>query len=182
MNTEQQGGVVDFHEFSIWRYEHDSVDIQMSRDAYHFDPRAAYDEASVIARSLGEELNQTEEVLAFRLYENGLCSASYRGETNNTIIGWRRFKWMRERVAASSYKAVMNQPPPPEPLLVCLWAVEYAVSCHVRLWRIATGKPVLDPQYQESAGDQEQDQPASAPAPAAAPLGDNVVAFRPRAN
>ncbi len=162
---QQRGKITDYHQYEIWRYENDSVDIHTERDEFDIEPQVAYEEACVVARSLGEVLHDAEEVACLRLYDDGLCTTSYREEAG-FMSGWKRFVWLRERVTAASYAALLPARQPPGWLLTGLWAVEYAWSR-------------LDRRAPEAHVEEDEQAPAEQPVPAAE-YPPNVVPLRPR--
>lgn len=157
--------IVDSHDFRISRYEDDSVDISCGRDSVDVDYHTAFMEASVICRSMAEELHQTEEVCSIRLYESGMVSTYYR-TSPGVMRGWAQFRWLKERLHEAGYNGLLGLPVPPRWVVYGCWILEY-LAC--RIASLLGGRSPHEGSV--SAEPPEEDN---------TPLPENVVRLRPR--
>lgn len=161
--------LIDQHEFTLWRYDDDSVDIQCYRTDDDTIEELAYLEACVLARSLGEEINQAEEVFCIRAYQTGGASTQWRDQYGS-LDDWKGFKWLKRSLHQASYGSLVELQEPPGFLLRLFWAVEFGLA------KLAT-------RWAKSKAEQKSC-PVEEPEPAAAPvhkeLPDNVLLFRPK--
>jgi hypothetical protein len=158
-----QGRIVDHHEFNIWRYENDAVDITCNRTDCDVDRRTAQQEAIVLARSLSEEVLECEELFSIRVYDSGLAVTNWRGD-DGFVLGWQRFKWTRERMTGASYAGLMGLPCPPAWVLWLAWGLEYCAALCTAHWGVLTGRLTRKPPA-----------PAESPVEMLQPLPENVV-------
>lgn len=159
--------LVDTHHFTIWRFEDDSVDINCVREDCAVDYHNAYMEASVLTRSLGEEMHGTDEMFSLHVYQNGLVSSHTRHELG-FVQHRQQFMWVCERVHEAKYNGIVGLRPPPMILMRALWRLEYWLGRAAQLLR---GKPVRSTTAVElEAG----------PPPPLPDLGPNVVRLQPR--
>jgi hypothetical protein len=119
--------VVDAHEVTIWRYDDDSIDLSCFREDCDIDTYTAYMESLVIARSLGEEIQDDAEVFSIGAYAHGTVSTRWRDEAGGRT-GWNSFKWVKQRLFHASYGGLLNYTPPSERLMTIIWYAEFLLA------------------------------------------------------
>jgi hypothetical protein len=135
--------VTDYHEFNIWRYEDDTVELYCGRDGEPVDPYLAFLEANVVSRSIGETLQESDEVFSMSAYDNGVVSTRWRGDTS-TGERWQRFRWTKERLNEAGYNGLLGYRRPPRWVMLTAWALEFLlVKFTTKVW----GPPVKEEQY-----------------------------------
>ena len=139
MTESERGKIVDYHQFEIWRYENDSVDVYSNREDAPLDVHTAYLEAMVISRTMAENLQDAEEVCTIKVFENGASSTFFR-DYNEEVNTWRRFRWVRERLHAASYAGIIGMPKLPNWLMTVLWVLEFFVARNYLQWGILRGQ------------------------------------------
>lgn len=161
--------LVDRHEFILWRYEDDSIDVQYARDGGMTQPEVAAIEACVLARTLTEELRESEEVFSLRAYQNGGATTQWRGE-DGSMTSRARFLWMKSILQQATYGSLVLLEEPPLFAARVLWRLEYALARLASLWAAfragAKSSPV---ELEQTQAEEEQ-----------TPLPENVVPFRRR--
>lgn len=168
--------ITDYHKFEIWRRENNAVDIYCSREEFQIDPATAVLEAEVVARSLGESLQDANELFRIKIYDNGLSSTL----TRDPVVGdkWDRFQWVRERAHSALYSGVIALPKPPEWFMKALWGMEFAACLGLVAWGKLRG--TLEPAEQLAQFNEPHElSPESDPDPEPESSRDNVVVAFP---
>lgn len=119
--------LVDLHEFTLWRYDDNTVDIQCNREGDDTIEELAYLEACVLARTLGEEIHQAEEIFCIRAYDTGGATTQWRDE-RGTMSGLKRFMWLKRSLHQASYGSLVEMREPPAAVLKFFWALEYGLA------------------------------------------------------
>lgn len=121
---------VDYHEFRIWRYEDDSVDISCSRNEVDVDPKIAYLEASVVARTMAEDIHSVNEIFSMRAFSDGMVSTQWRGQMGFART-WEEFLWVKRKMNEACHGGLVGMPKAPNAVLVVLWTLEFYI-CKLR--------------------------------------------------
>lgn len=162
--------LVDRHDFVVWRYEDDSIDVQYGRDGELTQPEVAATEACVLARTLMEDLRESEEVFCLRAYQNGGATTQWRGE-DGAMTGAARFMWMKSILQQATYGSLVLLEEPPLFAARFLWRLEYGLARLASWWAVlragTKSSPVeIEPEQKEAAAAHE--------------LPENVVPFKRR--
>lgn len=168
--------ITDYHQFEIWRHENNSVDIHCSREEFQVDPDTAVQEAEVVARTLGESLQDSNELFRIKVYDNGLSSTM----TRDPVAGdkWNRFSWVRERAHSALYSGVVALPKPPEWFMKTLWGAEFAACLGMLAWGKFRGTWMQSGDLAQ-LGSSHDFSDKSSPEPEPRGPGDNVVVAFP---
>jgi len=158
--------ITDCHEFTLWRFEDGSVDLRCHRDLAEVDLRIAYLEANVIARCLGEQIQEQEQLFSVNVYAGGTVSTLWR-EDYQIPFTWRHFLWSRGRMSSALYDSLIQSPPPPRWMMLCLIGLEYLAAVITRLAKKYPGREQEIDSHAESLG----------PSQVSGYTGENVIPF-----
>jgi hypothetical protein len=159
--------LMDKHEFTIWRYEDYSIELNIHRDEFDVDPRTALMEASVVARTLAEILHEQPEVFSMRAYANGDMSTYWRNDEDFPQT-WRMYRWLRSRVSQGLHGGLVRGPRLPQWMEYLIFGLEYLMLRLMRAVKKTSGRDeeenMATGQPQQTVSDQ--------------PLPDNVIPLR----